>query len=247
MFRKRPLTIPRQLQITNLLNDWLNIIQDWVFPPTCLLCGDPGADRRDLCTACADSLPRNRPACPRCGLSLPFASREACGRCQKRPPAFAATYALFRYEEPVRSLIHGLKFGDRYATARLLGQLLGEALTELAEQPQCIVPVPLHADRYSERGYNQAIEIGRYVSRRLQIPLDLHSCTRSLATRPQAELPAEKRAGNLKNAFRVAQAPCAHVAILDDVVTTGATVNELAKALRKAGVQRVDVWALARA
>ncbi len=232
----------------SLLNNWPGIIQDWLFPPTCLLCGDAGYGGRDLCAACFECLPYNVPACPRCGQSLPFEGDIPCGDCQKTPPAFDRTFALFRYEEPVRHLIHALKFHARYPCARLLGGMLGDALREVEEKPQCIIPVPLHLGRYRERGYNQATEIARAVSRRLQIPLDLHSCIRVHATQPQSELTSRQRLRNVKKAFAMAKPIKAeHVAILDDVVTTGATVNELAKVLCMAGVKRIDVWACARA
>ena len=230
------------------MNNWLSIIQDWLYPPTCLVCGDPGAAGLDLCEPCADALPYNRIACPRCGLALPTPQTAECGRCQKHPPAFHATHALFRYEEPVRHLIHALKFGAHYPSARLLGSLLADALCGLEDKPALLIPVPLHPSRYRERGFNQATEIARTLSRRLHIPLDLTSSARVRPTQPQAELAAEQRARNIRKAFRILKAPKAtHVAILDDVVTTGATVNELAKVLCAAGVERVDVWACARA
>lgn len=231
-----------------LVNNWAGIIQDWVFPPTCLLCGDGGTPGRDLCIPCAQSLPRNQPACPRCGLGLAVAIDAPCGECLKHPPAFDRVLAPFRYEEPVRHLIRSLKFHARYPNARLLGDLMGDALAGGEALPKLIIPVPLHPRRYRERGYNQSVEIARTLSKRLGVPLDLRSCARAVATAPQADLSAEERRRNVKKAFAVLKTPAAdHVAILDDVVTTGATVNALAKALRKAGVGRIDVWACARA
>ena len=230
------------------MNNWLDIIQDWLFPPTCLLCGDAGTERRDLCAACAESLPINFPACPRCALPLPVATGIPCGNCQKHPPAYDSSLALFRYEEPVRHLIHALKFHSRYACARLLGDMLADRLANLDDKPGVIIPVPLHPSRYRQRGYNQSLEIARTLAHRLELPLDYRICTRLVATQAQTELTAEQRRRNIKKAFAVTKPlPFSHVAILDDVVTTGATVNELATVLRKAGVQRIDVWACARA
>ena len=230
------------------MNNWAGIIQDWLFPPTCLLCGDAGTPGRDLCAPCAESLPFNRPACLRCARPLPFATALPCGACQRRPPAFDQGFALFRYEEPAAHLIRALKFHARYPCARLLGDLLADALAGRDDPPSLIIPMPLHPGRYRERGHNQSLEIARTLSRRLRIPLDFRSCARVQATRPQTELRAKERRRNVKKAFAVARPPKAdHVAILDDVVTTGATANELAKALRKAGVARIDVWACARA
>jgi ComF family protein len=230
------------------VNNWSGIIQDWLYPPTCLLCGDPGTAGRDLCRPCAESLPYNLTPCPRCGLTLSVSQTVDCGRCQRHPPAFDATFAPFRYEEPVRHLIHALKFRANYPSARLLGQLMAEALTGVKNKPALLLPVPLHPSRYRERGFNQAAEVARTLSRQLHIPLDPYCCARARATQPQAELPAKERLRNLKKAFRIIAAPRAsHVAIVDDVVTTGTTVNELAKVLKAAGVERIDVWACARA
>ena len=230
------------------MNNWPVIILDWLYPPTCLLCGDPGHDRLDLCRPCAESLPYIEAACPRCALPLAAETPQLCGACQNTPPAFDAAHALFHYEEPARYLIRSLKFGARYPSGRLLGTLLAERLRDRAERPQALIPVPLHPGRYRERGFNQALEIARTVSRRLGIPLDLDACRRIRATPAQAQLSARERRKNLRRAF-VARPNLAyrHVAILDDVVTTGTTVNELAKTLRRAGVERIEIWACARA
>lgn len=230
------------------MNGWLRIIQDWLYPPTCLLCGDPGDAGHDLCRPCMLDLPFNIKACRRCGLPLAAPSASECGGCQRKPPAFDGTIAVFRYEEPVRHLIHGLKFQARYASARLLGSLLAEHLEGLTEWPQRLIPVPLHRSRYRQRGFNQSLEIAREVSARLRIPLDLYGCVRIRATAPQLDLSAAERSRNIRNAFLAhGDYRGQHVAILDDVVTTGATVGELARVLRKAGARRIDVWACARA
>lgn len=145
-------------------------------------------------------------------------------------------------------LLTGLKFRADYKNARLLGLLLAEHLQKTAEKPDCILPVPLHKARYRQRGFNQAIEIARTVSKELHIPLDLNTCLRHRDTPHQTELSAKQRRKNLKNAFSIIKPIQArHIAILDDVMTTGTTVHELAAVLKKAGVSRVDVWVCARA
>ena len=233
------------------MNNWPAIIQDRLYPPTCLLCGDPGDSQRDLCAACAESLPYNHHACPRCGT--PFPNRNAsidhaCGQCQKQPPAFDNTQALLIYENPAAHLIRALKFNAHYPCARLLGMLMADRLSNFSGKPEQIIPVPLHPQRYHQRGFNQAIEIARPIARSLNIPLNLTCCKRVRNTTPQARLSAKERKQNLKNAFTVTQAPQAnHIALLDDVVTTGSTVDELARALRRSGVERIDVWTCARA
>jgi len=230
------------------VNGWLNIIQNWIYPPTCLLCGDDGERGLDLCGACERQLPRTGTACLRCGEALPDGAPSPCGRCLQHPPPFDSCLAAFRYEEPIRHLIHGLKFGHRHACARTLGELAAAHFLLHAEMPELIVPVPLHASRYRERGFNQSLQIARHLSRNLQVPLEFRALTRNRTTRPQAELSAKERAKNIRGAFRLErEVNVRHVAILDDVVTTGATVSELARTLRQAGIDRIDVWAVARA
>jgi ComF family protein len=163
-------------------------------------------------------------------------------------PTFDKTYAPFIYQEEIRHLITGLKFGAQFKNARLLGTLLAEYLQKTAEKPDCIVPVPLHNARYRERGFNQALEIARTVSLTSQIPIDFSSCLRHKDTPHQTGLSEKKRHQNLRRAFSVQKPIYArHVAILDDVMTTGSTANALATALKRAGVNRVDVWVCARA
>lgn len=171
-----------------------------------------------------------------------------CGRCLRLRPAFDETLAPFVHQGAIRYLISSLKFNADFKNARLLGMLLAKHLPITAKKPDCILPVPLHKARYRQRGFNQAIEIARTVSRELQIPLDLASCHRHRDTLHQTALSAKKRRKNLKNAFSIIQPVYAqHVAILDDVMTTGSTVHELAALLKKAGVSKVDVWVCARA
>ena len=171
-----------------------------------------------------------------------------CGACQKHPPPYQSLQAAFRYEEPVRHLVQALKFGSRHAHARVLGVLLAEHILTAGTRPEVILPVPLSGPRYRARGFNQSLEIARSVARQTGIPLDLAACRRIRTTDAQARLSADERRRNIRDAFATpAVLPYRHVALLDDVVTTGATVGELAKTLRRSGVQRIDVWACARA
>ncbi|TAN67178.1 MAG: ComF family protein [Methylobacter sp.] len=245
-----------------MVYNWINIIQDYLLPPTCILCGSPGYNSRDICHLCYTQLTRNTLCCSRCAeiLESPTTAPVLCGRCLSRQPAFDRTYAPFIHQGAIRHLIGALKFGADYKNARLLGLLLAEHLTNLFQadlhfpegcrpgKPDLILPVPLHKSRYRQRGFNQAIEISRTVAKELQIPLDLTSCRRRRDTPHQTQLPAKKRRQNLKNAFSIIKPIHArHIAILDDVMTTGSTAHELACILKKAGASRVDVWVCARA
>jgi ComF family protein len=234
-----------------MVNNWLENTLSGLFPPTCLLCGAPGAEGLDLCAGCLADLPQNATACGRCALPLPPSAPPGalCGACQRRAPPHHATLAPLRYEGVVPFLVTGLKFQRRMSHARLLGALLFRALVPLAEQPrpQLILPVPLHPQRHRERGFNQALEIVREPARRLGIPLDTRSCARQRSTRPQSGLDAAARRRNLRGAFVTTRRPSAdHVVIFDDVITTGHTVAELARVVRASGVPRVDVWSVAR-
>jgi ComF family protein len=163
-------------------------------------------------------------------------------------PAFDRAYAPFIHQGAIRHLITCLKFSDHYKNARLLGQLLAEQLEQSTALPDLILPVPLHKARYRSRGFNQAIEIARVVGCELQIPLDLTSCIRHRDTPHQTQLSAKKRRSNVKSAFSLIKPiEARHIAILDDVMTTGATAHELAILLKKSGVDKVDVWVCARA
>lgn len=230
------------------MNNWPKIIQEWLFPPTCLLCGDPGLPGRDLCEPCARELPYLRRACARCALPLALDGQPICGRCLTNPPSFDATYAPLLYRQPVRHLVQALKFHRHYAHARLLGLLLAESLAHRGTFPELVLPVPLHASRLRQRGFNHSAEIAREVARRLAIPLAVGVVARCRATPPQVGLTAKARTRNVRHAFAVTRPLRArHVAILDDVMTTGSTVNELAGVLRTAGVERIDIWVCARA
>lgn len=233
-----------------MVNNWRNIIQDCLLPPTCLLCGKPGINSLDLCVACRDGLPVNNHCCSHCRqpfiTSIPHLS--LCGQCQKQQFIFDETHSPFIYAGAIRYLIQMLKFNACQENARLLGALLADSVPTNINRPDYLLPVPLHKRRYRERGFNQSIEIARVVARRLKIPLDLSSCHRQHNTIRQTELSGKQRRANLRNAFLVNHhLSIRHVAIIDDVMTTGTTANEIAKTLKKSGVQRVDVWVCARA
>ncbi len=215
-----------------------------------MLCGERGEAGLDLCRACRHDLPVIDCACLRCAIPLPASHRHhgLCGPCQRQPPAFERCLAPFAYQAPLDHLLQDLKFNRRLALARTLGQLMAQWLAGQAPPlPGRLMPVPLHPARLRERGFNQSLELARPIARRLGLPLDIHGCQRLRNTPPQAGLSARQRHGNLKGAFGVKGTMAGHVAIIDDVMTTGDTVQELARTLRKAGAERVDVWVCARA
>lgn len=223
-------------------------LQRFVLPLRCLLCGAAGSDGMDLCADCAAELPRNRSCCARC--ALPLATPAAlCGECQRRAPPWDAAWAPFRYGWPLDRLESRYKFGSDLAAGRTLS-MLWQREPRPIELPQLLLTVPLHSSRLRRRGYNQALELARPLARALDVPLRHDALARQRATEAQTELDAVARRRNVRGAFTVREnlpALPTHVAILDDVMTTGATLAECARVLRRAGVERVDAWALARA
>ena len=242
--RSRPTV---NLKLPYKVDQWLQGAQRWWLTPHCVLCGGAGEQGRDLCAACRAELPRLRCSCRGCAQPLPVGG--LCGRCQRRPRRFGRAEAAFLYQAPLDALIQRLKFGRRLALARLLGELMAEAW--LSARPEfsadVIVPVPLHVSRLRERGFNQALELARPLAARSGVPLDWRCAERVRPTLPQSDLPAKLRRRNIKGAFRVQGAVVGRrVAVVDDVMTSGHTVNEFAATLLRAGAAEVSVWVGAR-
>jgi len=213
------------------------------FGGSCYLCR--GAAEGMLCAACDAELPRlEGAACPRCALPSPGGA--ICGRCLARTPAYDGTIAALAYEFPADVLVQGLKFRGELALAPLLGQVLAARLPRAA-RVDFILPVPLSAARLAARGFNQALEIARALARATGCRLAPLLAERSRDTPPQLELPLEERARNVRGAFRCGERlERAEIAVVDDVMTTGATLEELAAALKRAGAARVVNWVVAR-
>jgi ComF family protein len=210
-----------------------------LFGGSCYLCR--GAARDLLCDACEADLPW-LPAelCPRCALASPAGA--LCGRCLAEPPAFDATVAALGYRFPADVLVQALKFRGELALARYFASILGKRLAQ--QSADVIVPVPLSPRRLRERGYNQAAEIARRLAKGR---VELELCERTRDGPPQMELPFAERRRNVRRAFAVRRAlDGATVAVVDDVMTTGATLGEIARTLKGAGAARVVNWVLAR-
>lgn len=206
------------------------------FGGSCFLCR--GAARAVICGDCDAELPRlTQPLCPRCALASPRG--ETCGRCLAEPPPYDATVAALAYQFPADTLIHALKFRGELALAPFLGSLLAQKIRDA----DCIVPVPLSSERLRERGYNQSVEIARAIGR----PIELDVCIRTRHSAAQTELPLADRGRNVRGAFLCTR-PLGgkSVAVVDDVMTTGATLGEIAATLKAAGAGRVVNWVVAR-
>lgn len=231
-----------------MVYNWLNNTQSFLYPARCVLCDGPGHEGLDLCRDCRDDLPQLDHACRHCAAALPPAAQvDFCPDCLRRPAPFTAAWAPLHYASPVDWLIVQLKFHRRLSHARLLGALLASRVGQ-ADRPDALVPMPLHRRRWRQRGYNQAAEIAAEAGHRLGLPVWRDTARRSRPTAPQAELPAAKRRANVRGAFAARpEVAKRHVAIVDDVSTTGHTAAELARTLRRAGARRVDLYCVARA
>lgn len=235
------------------LQRWVDRTRSWLaqalWPPSCILCGGGGDVGIDLCRDCAADLPRNETACVVCAEPLSGACPpQVCGACLCDPPPFCSSFVPFRYAYPLDHLVRGLKFRNELACGSVLGQLFARCLLARGEPlPDAIIPVPLAPRRYRQRGYNQASELALSIRRFTGVAVMSDVAIRERETAEQAGLDRKARRRNVSGAFAtVAPLHARHVAILDDVVTTGSTVRELAEALRHAGAEQVAVWAIAR-
>lgn len=215
-----------------------NFLARW-FSGSCFLCR--GAAEAVLCSACDGDLPRLMgPRCPRCALDSPRG--ELCGRCLSEPPRYDATVAALAYEFPADALVHSLKFRGELALAEYLAGILRRCIVD--PNVDSVVAVPLSAERLRERGYNQAVEIARTLGAG---KVELELCVRERDTPAQMDLPYDERRRNVRGAFRCTRAILGGtVAVVDDVMTTGETLNEIAAVLKKAGAARVVNWVVAR-
>jgi ComF family protein len=218
---------------------------DQLLAPGCPLCGAPTAT---ICSACRAMLPVNDRHCGRCALPLPagMADGALCAGCQRSPPDFDATVAPLRYVSPVDNLVGRLKYRHELALGRDLGDLLHAALDPTAAWPTLLVPIPSSARRLRERGFNPAAELARQVARRSGIPWATDRLLRVRQDKAQQGLGRRARLRNLRGGFAGRGRVPAHVALVDDVMTTGATASEASRQLRLMGARRVEVWVVAR-
>lgn len=233
---------------------WLAATSHWLLPPRCVLCESvPDAGPGALCAGCRGDLQANSPACPRCAEPL-RRPEPLCGRCLRREPPFHAAFAACRYAWPLDGLVARFKFNGDVAAGRCLARLFVAGLAQAAvPRPDLIVPVPLHRRRLRRRGYDQALELARDIGRGTGIPVAGDLLQRQRPTRAQTELDLAGRRRNVRGAFAVAPKVHArlqagvHIALFDDVMTTGSTLAECAHSLRQAGVRDIQAWVIARA
>ncbi|WPP00325.1 ComF family protein [Pseudomonas sp. HR96] len=231
----------------------LRLVYNWLFNnQSCLLCGDRAEAALALCAPCTLELPWLRERCRRCALPMAI-DGLLCGQCSRRRPAFRRVEVPLLYAYPVDGLVTRFKHQARWPIGRLLGELLGQWLqhrfSEDLVRPDCLMPVPLAPRRLRQRGFNQAALLARWLGAVLAIPCAEGTLLRPRETTAQQDLPARARRHNLRQAFRVAADAAVngrHIALIDDVLTTGATAQAAARCLLDAGARQVDVYCLAR-
>lgn len=230
-----------------LRRSWLNIsaiIERTLPAQPCVLCGSMSHDGL-WCHACDCTLPYLDVAhCPVCALPTPHG--EICGHCLNHPPRFTRTSAVFSYAFPLDKLIHALKYGEQLALAQAFSEKLAQRIGRAA-LPDYVIPMPLHPAKLRERGFNQSLLLAATVARRLDLKLLHDACQRVRDTPPQSVLPWKERKKNMRNAFRCDMDLIGkRIALVDDVLTTGASLNALAEAVRKRGAVEINAWVVAR-
>ncbi len=227
--------------LKHLFFDICTKIQQLLPKQPCILCGAPSHDV--WCYTCDAALPcLNQTHCPVC--ALPTLDGAICGLCLQQPPHFKRTLALYAYAFPLDKLVLALKYKEKFHLAKLLGEKLAQ---RVVIRPDCVVAMPLHPARLQDRGFNQSLQLARHISRRLDLPLLPFACQRTRNTPSQSTLPWQERNKNVRLAFNCSAGVAGkHVAVVDDVMTTGSTLNELALALLNAGATEVSVWVVAR-
>ena len=219
---------------------------DWLLPAHCVLCDMVISHGSGLCPVCTQRLMLHGPACPRCGKSMQ--SARICGACQHSPPHHDEVVYAAAYAGAAGQLVREFKFAHRLYMGPALASLLLRRLGPQARDTDIIAPVPLHTTRIRQRGYNQSAILAGYLSRQLHVSLQGALLTRTRATLPQTSLGEKQRRRNVRNAFRLNRdIRGKKLAIVDDVMTTGSTVDEISRVLKKAGAARVSVWVVARA
>lgn len=235
------------------MSSWLREWSYYLLPGICLLCGSKTLRRLDLCHLCESDLPWIRKPCILCAKPV-SGSWQCCPNCALTPPLWQRMLCPFSYEAPLDYLIHQFKYRHQLAACQVTGSLLAmfarlfyqtSGLT--VKKPDVIVPVPLHKSRLRERGYNQSAELAQIVADALQVPVEARIIRRLRNTPPQQQLEKSQRLKNLNGAFTLdSDVSHLHIALLDDVITTGSTLTELSRLLQQGGAYRVDVFVLAR-
>lgn len=214
----------------------------------CALCGQMHQENT-LCPACQRLLPFTGTICQICGI--PLSQQDVCGKCHAKKVPYRQIIPCFWYQEPIQTLLQDYKFKEKLFLTPILARLMIGKIKEYYQHnppyPECLIPLPLHKKRLRERGYHQVYELAKVLSKPFSIPIKLKVCQRVQHSTPQSHLPFKERKANVSDVFTAKKISYQHIAVMDDVVTTGETISSLCKVLKKKNPDLIiDVWCLAR-
>lgn len=222
----------------------ISVTQSLRLPSICTLCNQFHKGPLAVCAPCIVLMPQLGPACQQCACPLADAQYLICGFCIKKSPNFDRAFITYKFEEPLRTLLHRFKYHKGLYLTSFLSHLIMNSQPDI---PECLIPIPMHPQRMKQRGFNQAAVLAQSLAKKLKIPCELTACHKTINTLPQAILNGEQRQKNLRHAFTTQKLPYHHITLIDDLLTTGSTANEMALILKKTGIKRVDLWCCARA
>lgn len=237
------------MEVQPMINKLAIITQDLLFSRYCYICKNKRPHLFHLCRPCLAKLSYIEAACPTCGIPL-LVSQQFCGQCLQFKNPLHRVYPTFIYEDKIKDAILQLKYHNGLYFIDSLARLMQHQLKtkyRMQPWPQALISVPLHPQKMRQRGYNQSLELSRSLSKLTKIPEQSKLARKIKKTADQATLPLDERKQNVKGAFVALKKIPKHIAIIDDVMTTGETVQQLARALKKNGAKKIDVWCLARA
>lgn len=225
-----------------------SIAQSFRLPAICFVCNQYHHGNTAVCNHCYRLLTPLSSCCRHCAMPLPDMTFAVCGQCLRKKPAIDLVLTAYRFEEPLRTLLHEFKYRQGLYLSTFMTQLMLDALPFAPYRPHCLMPIPMHRLRIQQRGFNHAAYLAKKLARQLNIPYDASYCKKIRHTPSQAGLSFKQRQKNIEQAFSIKIRPSTyqHVTLIDDLLTTGSTANELAKTLKNGGIARVDLWCCAR-
>ena len=239
-----------------MINNCIKFILNWIIPYRCVICKQFQHDNANfiehepiICKKCISIMPYLQTGCAQC--NLPIKSGELCGKCLTNTIYFDITYSPYAYTFPIDKMIHQLKYAGKIDLIKPLASMMASHIQQYhdkANLPELLIAVPSHPSRLRQRGFNQSLELTKHISKLLKINYLKQAIVKTKSSPPQASLSLKKRHSAIRNSFKINHKITArHVAIIDDVMTTGATASELARTLKHNGVEYVEIWCLARA
>lgn len=213
----------------------------------CMLCQQTQHHAHPVCAECEALFVPLGPACQHCARPLPDTPHLPCGHCLQHKPEIDSVITALRFDEPFRNVLHTFKYREGFFLTTFLTHLMLKAYQQDQHATQCLIPIPIHPTRLKTRGFNQSVLLARKLSKALNIPCLISACEKIRNTPPQAALRAKERQQNVYQAFRAHSLPYQHITLVDDLITTGNTANEVARTFKEQGVKTVQLWCCARA